>query len=324
MTNAGNRWSMRRFVRGFVTFVTGLSVIGLLMLLALRAATGESIWWVGLLNNFTPAYFAGVTVLFFIALLVGARRGVLLALPIVIGAVVIYGGRYLPKTITAPIAAPTLRVASANLFFGQADAALLTEWLFLRGIDVVLLQESTPEWIAAQPDALRSLFPYQVTPDEWGVGVLSRLPIEVESFALEVPVQRIHQRITLIHADRPIALYNIHLLLPVGNRGRFPAPNGGLLSFAARYDSTERDRQIATLVARLRAEPLPFIVGGDFNLSDESPLYNDLSAFMRDSFRDVGIGLGMSWVRIDALGFPPILPPLTRIDYLWHSPICWR
>ena len=66
--------------------------------------------------------------------------------------------------------------------------------------------------------------------------------------------------------------------------------------------------------------PLPFIVAGDFNTSDQDAMYPALAARMIDSFRERGVGFGTSWPSPGMLPIPVFLPPLVRIDYIWHSP----
>ncbi len=86
------------------------------------------------------------------------------------------------------------------------------------------------------------------------------------------------------------------------------------------YDDSARDAQIHALIARLQDEPLPYVVAGDFNMSDQSVIYGDLAAAMGDSFREAGTGLGTSWPMLQAsFGLPLSIPPLMRIDYIWHS-----
>lgn len=40
---------------------------------------------------------------------------------------------------------------------------------------------------------------------------------------------------------------------------------------------------------------------------------------MNDSFREAGVGLGTSWPVSRMRGLPWFIPPLIRIDYIWHS-----
>jgi endonuclease/exonuclease/phosphatase family metal-dependent hydrolase len=40
---------------------------------------------------------------------------------------------------------------------------------------------------------------------------------------------------------------------------------------------------------------------------------------MTDSFKEAGTGFAGSWPVSTARGLPRFLPPLVRIDYIWHS-----
>jgi endonuclease/exonuclease/phosphatase (EEP) superfamily protein YafD len=81
-----------------------------------------------------------------------------------------------------------------------------------------------------------------------------------------------------------------------------------------------RNRQIEHLMTVLARETLPYIVAGDFNTSDQSLIYPRIASLMGDSFREAGFGFGTSWpvsaAQRETFGF---LPPLVRIDYIWHS-----
>ena len=48
-----------------------------------------------------------------------------------------------------------------------------------------------------------------------------------------------------------------------------------------------------------------------------------LAARMGDSFREAGLGFGWSWPVAAQVKLPAFVPPLMRIDYIWHSPQ-WR
>jgi hypothetical protein len=63
----------------------------------------------------------------------------------------------------------------------------------------------------------------------------------------------------------------------------------------------------------------PFIVAGDFNICEHSVIYGELAARMADSFREAGTGFGTSWPLPVAKEIPVFVPPLVRIDYIWHS-----
>jgi endonuclease/exonuclease/phosphatase (EEP) superfamily protein YafD len=54
-------------------------------------------------------------------------------------------------------------------------------------------------------------------------------------------------------------------------------------------------------------------------MSDQAVIYGDLAARLGDSFREAGAGFGMSWPAGLSEELPDILPPLMRLDYVWHS-----
>jgi endonuclease/exonuclease/phosphatase family metal-dependent hydrolase len=85
------------------------------------------------------------------------------------------------------------------------------------------------------------------------------------------------------------------------------------------YSDKLRNAQINSLLDHLKVEPYPYIVAGDFNTSDQTPTYNLLASHLHDSFREGGTGLGASWPVSSARGLPGFIPPLIRIDYIWHS-----
>jgi endonuclease/exonuclease/phosphatase family metal-dependent hydrolase len=61
----------------------------------------------------------------------------------------------------------------------------------------------------------------------------------------------------------------------------------------------------------------PFVLAGDFNVTEREPAYGDLSAGLTDTFKAVGAGFGTTWR-------PPFVMSqpfgLLRIDYLFAGP----
>ena len=115
-------------------------------------------------------------------------------------------------------------------------------------------------------------------------------------------------------------VYNIHLHTPTQETAHINLPEvHPVVDLGMRFNSARRDNQIHGLLNILGRDTNPYIVAGDFNTSDQSAIYGELAAAMGDSFAEVGIGLGTSWrsnVNTSRLSF---LPPLVRIDYVWHS-----
>ncbi len=320
-------FSLRRWGRylhiGF-TILTSLYALGMILYFVLRLTLGDSQWWMALLNNFAPYYFLPLFGLLPVAL-VFRRWDItvrLLLLALVGG--LWFGPYFLPKSSAAPTG-PTLTIVSFNIHPYNPRMYDVTAWLRETDADVILLQEIP---IAFSEDGyveLNDRYPHQFAmPYESGKTdnlILSRYPIESkEGLDLEGDGWRTHQRMTLTVAGQTVAIYNIHLVMPIGERPRITLPSVlGKLEFASKYDARGRDAQIARLLPILDAETLPFIVAGDFNMSDQAVIYNELAARMTDSWREMGVGLGTSWPAPESDVLADSLSPLLRLDYIWHS-----
>lgn len=315
----------RHPLRALISLIAGVYTLGLLIFLLLRLVFGDSLWWLAFFGNFTPFYFAALIVLLPLALLARAKRGVLLMLPFALVGAVWFGRLYLPKASAVADDVPTLRVVSFNVWGDNADLSTIESWLTDQQADLVLTQETPPQWADYDVPALDSVYPYNAVQASalryWGNGTWSRYPIvSTENFDLEGDGTPTQSRIVVELEGQQIAVYNVHLYMPSGEMPQITLPiNNAYLNTVLRYDETARNGQITRLIERLKIEPLPYIVAGDFNMSDQSGMYSDLAAVMGDSFREAGIGLGASWPAVRALGLPSIIPPLVRIDYIWHS-----
>jgi endonuclease/exonuclease/phosphatase (EEP) superfamily protein YafD len=274
------------------------------------------------LGNFTPFYFAPLLVLLPLMLLARAKRGALLMLPLALLGLLWFGRLYLPKAAAEAGDAPTLRVITFNVWGDNRDLSAIEDWMRGQAADVVVTIELPPAWEQGENvAALTEAYPQQARSiaqgKYWGGMIFSPHPIVAsERFYLaEIP----QQRVVLDIDGMQIAVYGIHLYLPVGKEPHLPLPSNYYLNGILAYDDSAQRIQISELLERLQAEPLPYIVAGDFNMSDQSSMYSELAALMGDSFREAGVGLGTSWPNVQALGLPRLVPPLVRIDYIWHS-----
>ena len=314
---------LRFSLRAFLSLLIGLYALGLLLFVILRLIFSDGLWWLAFFGNFTPFYFAALIGLLPLALIVRARRSVLLMLPLALIGLLMFAPPYLPKAqgqTQSQADAGNFHVITLNVWGDNPDLSRIEAWLATQKADAVVTIELPPEWTRGVP-ALKDAYPQQVTHTAqgiyWGSTVFSPHPvITSEVFDLgEVP----QQRIVLDINGQQIALYAIHLYLPIGDKPHLPLATNFYGSAFFSYDGAKREAQIQTLLERLRDEPLPYIVAGDFNLSDQTAAYNDLASAMGDSFREVGLGLGTSWPAFQAFGLPSVVPPLVRIDYIWHS-----
>jgi endonuclease/exonuclease/phosphatase (EEP) superfamily protein YafD len=151
-------------------------------------------------------------------------------------------------------------VVTANLAFDNEDRQSLLAWLERDPGDLIVLQELTPAWAAA----LEGLHDYphrtQVTrADPYGIGILSRWPLQgltARDFAGD-GLPSLVGYVDAGHARLHVAALHTHWpLLPELMR--------------------KRDRVLDRLAAEVRAESMPTIVAGDFNLTPHSPAYRRL------------------------------------------------
>jgi endonuclease/exonuclease/phosphatase (EEP) superfamily protein YafD len=107
-------------------------------------------------------------------------------------------------------------------------------------------------------------------------------------------------RAVVRHEGRDVAIYNIHLLPP------------RTLSY-----TLEGRLQFADLLQTLKAEKLPYVMGGDFNLTNDTPQYANLRALgARDVHDLVGRGRGATW---PVNSFFRYLPGI-RLDHVYVGP----
>jgi endonuclease/exonuclease/phosphatase family metal-dependent hydrolase len=277
----------------------------------------------GLFGILTNLYVATLL----IYLLFRARLYTLRLLPVALVGGLWYGPYYLPKS-PVQTSENIIRVATGNMWIRNPHMDNLEMWIRNSGADVLLMQEITPEYAAERLDSLKDVYPYQFLQEDalrWTGNesmnvTLSRYPIVSSDFIdLKTPHTANPLRVVVEAHTKRIAIYNIHLAFPRGQvRLRTMAANF-YLSVVFGFDDRPRNRQIDSLLEQLKQEPYPFIVGGDFNTSDQSATYGKMAQYLHDSFRERGVGMGGSWPVSAARGLPAFIPPIIRIDYLWHS-----
>ncbi len=261
-------------------------------------------WWAipGLLLTVLP-------VLYLAALPIGVFGFVVRRKRLMLGSVLVTA---LALWLFAPLF--THNSPSANISAGISvmtfntivNPAALEDAVNTYGTDLVLVQE-TPSLSELQELEITEHYSLVYGGERRGNAVLSKYPVLAErNISLGGGWEA--QRLVVEVDGRELAVYNIHLLLPLNLRP-VESTLGQLLG--ARYDERVRNAQIRTLLEELEAEPLPHIVAGDFNLSEYSPVYSELAAVMQDSYRESARGFGFSW---------HTSLPFLRIDYIWHSP----
>lgn len=259
-------------VKSLFAFVTGAYLILIIGYLLLRLTVGDSLWWLSLLNAFAHLLFLPLIVLLPLALLIHRRSALRLVLLLLVGGIW-FAPYYLPRIVdqTPPTA---LRVLTFNVWGDNPRLEAVEAWIRASNADVVLLQEIPETYSENGLANLLDLYRYQFVQNLdmriWGNAVLSRFPFrESDNFDLEGDGTPSHQRVVFDWEGRSFALYNIHLLMPIGEQAHVSLPfDNPFLNMALKYDDRARNAQIEELLTRIEQEPYPFIIGGDFNTSD--------------------------------------------------------
>lgn len=324
----GNK--LGRYARQTLLIAIYAYYVGLVGYWGLRVLLDGRFWLVAFLDNFAAYSPLPLLLTLPLAFAVGRRPIRLVTVLLTLIAAVGLAQHWLPGDLSRGGAvdaqAATLTVVTFNVWGDNPRTADVIDWLRETNADVVLLQEIPPQWAGDGIPELRDLYPHQVSQPAdfhyWGHAILSRHPIVLsDRYTLENTGINAHEFAHIDVNGQTVAVYNVHLWMPLGERQRVPVENdvSPYAHMLSRYDERGRNGQIAALVALLADETLPFIVGGDFNMSATSTQYDALAAVMRDSHREAGWGPGPTWPQNRFAGLPGWVPPVLRIDYIWHS-----
>ena len=224
-------------------------------------------------------------------------------------------GMYRP---VEPPAGATFSVVTFNVQGSNHELSQATDWLLQAAPDLIVLQETAEGY----DQRLAPLYEVYAHEDhiEGSARVFSRNAIlEREILIIEDEPGRSALRLLINHDGRELAVYAIHFTLPLNPRAQFDPDADIGLEALLRYDERRRNAQIRRFLNIVRGETRPFIVAGDFNMSDASLIYDELAALMGDAWRAAGVGAGRTWPVAEAIGLPRVIHPVLRIDYIWHS-----
>ena len=236
--------------------------------------------------------------------------------------VALFCARYMPAfAVGQPASDPLatkLSVMTWNVFAGNRRGDSIRDFLLEKPADVIVLQEA--DWRAmAEDDALAAAYPYRLLRSDEappGMAFLSAYPI-LDSGSLDGDrglwdISRLlWARLDL--GDTSVTVVDAH---PIS-----PYYSGRGCSLPVCFNPTLRDRQIAAMreqfISPMLTRGEPFVLAGDFNVTEREPAYADLSTGLTDTFKVAGEGFGTTW-RPPFIMSQPI--GVLRIDYLFGGP----
>lgn len=286
-------------VRSFAWFLLGTAVLGLV--LATAATFAARLHWALDLSTHFRTYYVVAALLLLFCYVVGRRfRTAVVVLAALLVNTWFIAPLYLAASDEqAPTAeARRLKIASINLFMNSSAYDEVIDYVRATKPDLVVLVELTGPWEAGLAP-LKADYPewhLHVRRDPFGVGILSKLPLDdaqFENMIDEYPLARASLKVD----GKPLTVFGVHPMPPIGSRG-----------------SSLRNGAIVALRDKVRATTGSVIVAGDLNITSWSPYFDDLldGTRLRDS--RAGRGLQTTW--------PTTIPQPLRIsiDHFLVSP----
>lgn len=308
----------------FLRWGLGLLIMAYALLIALLQVLWRTpalgIWWVQLLNVFGLWLYLPLPLCLLLSIVARPRAArLLLAVPLVCFGWE-YGALFIPKQASA--AGTPLRVMSWNILYRNQDIDAIARLIRQHHPDVVALQELGESQAAALQPLLEGEYPYQALDPGGtaGLGVWSRHPIMQRTPAEDRRTGCSCQRLVLEVQGRPIRLVNAHPVTPQFGWRPWLAPGGIVrIPLPRGFSTGQQEPALDALVAEAGTGGDPLIMVGDFNTSDRQPNYWRLRRYLKDAYREAGIGFGLTFPNGNWKVGPYDGPALLRIDYILHS-----
>jgi endonuclease/exonuclease/phosphatase (EEP) superfamily protein YafD len=286
-------------------FWLGLWIFGLGLLLwyPMRWRPGDSFLPVQLLNYVMPWLLLGlVPGLAAAALARRWRLALVLAIPTLLISFNL-APLFLPRQRLALANTTSIKVMSYNMWGHNRDPEPLITLIGQEQPDIVLLQEFN--WAAKNRlvAKLNELYPDHSLHIQFEgslrQGIISRYPLTQHPGSYE---QGRTQKSIIQTPNGPIMVWNVLLFQPPYRR--------------------EHNRQAKRLVEAVGEVKMPFIMGGDFNTTDQAEIYYMINQHLANAHWEAGWGFGFSFPSPAAKIFKGrAFPfPLVRIDHIFYSP----
>ena len=310
MTNLARR---RPLWLSLVLFLC-LIYLGVMMsLFAARAVMPHWPSWLALLNVFAPFLFAPLLIILPVALWARSKTVFMASLVAAALGFLLYGSRFLTEPPANAAANGVMTVMTFNLGPNQALPEQNLAAIEAENADIVTVQELVPATVKLLRASLADRYPYMILDLRADTtGLLSRYPIINSDWFSPAGRGRSVLHATLNVNGTPLHILAVHPLPPgISWHDEYPLPTG--------LDDAEQELEAKDILRRVTYLEGPVLVMGDFNMSDQSSVYNLVSSALEDSYRQVGWGLGFTFPNHLKMQGMPVPGPFIRIDYVFHS-----
>lgn len=313
---------MKRTLKNLFVVTAWLYAVVVVIWFFLHSWVGDTIWWLALLNSFTPFFFLPLLLLVPACILFKRRFLSVSAIVPALLFVLLYGCQFLPSwPVSKGRGDKPLTIMSFNVWGGSRSKE--TAWAIVdNGVvpDIVALQELTPDMATVVVEELGDTYPYRVLdPGEQyrGMGILSRYRLaELDSSYLADPNWQV-QVVQVEINGGTFTFYNVH---PIGTNVLVYLEQGASMAGEVRAGFEARHRLIRWLLGDIQARSTPVIVAGDFNSTEQSDVYTLLTHDLTDAHRAIGWGFGHTFpAYAGSFRGIPIIRRQMRIDMILYS-----
>jgi endonuclease/exonuclease/phosphatase (EEP) superfamily protein YafD len=222
----------------------------------------------------------------------------------------------------APAEGTAFRVMTWNILWSPHPLEPIVRTIEEQQPDIVALQELGVEQAAALAPMLAQRYPYSAVNagEVDGLGVWSRFPITEAA-----PSEQRHdgcacQRMVVMVDGTPIRLLNAHPQAPSYHlQHRRPWTWLPYFPIPVAFTTEHQEVALGLLAEEGQNTKEPLIMMGDFNVSDRHPHYRLLRSSVNDAYREAGRGFGLTFPNAHVQLGRFKVPPLIRIDYVFHN-----
>ncbi|MEW2579113.1 endonuclease/exonuclease/phosphatase family protein [Streptomyces syringium] len=288
---------MPRPIRTALQIVCATALAGAAILVAARATSWDDGTWLAMPMAGFPYAVVGTVVVLVVLLVLRSWWVAAVAAVLVVTELAWTVPRFVPDREPVSASAPRLRVATSNAHVGAVDPEVLVRLVRAERLDVLAMEEMTPQAIAALDKAgMAELMPYRELHPESDSSLYSRLPLTGGGLLRGRATVWPQTTAAVKVGGRTVRLVAVHTLYPLGDARRWAHDMREL-----REEAVDSGRDTVFL--------------GDFNATlDHAPMRRLLSAGLTDSHAELGRGWAPTWPA-DASGVPSLL----QLDHVLHG-----
>lgn len=306
----GMRWGVVLLIAAYVLAIAVLQM--------LWRTSALDLWWISLLNVFGLWLYLPLPFLVLLGLVAWPRALILLIVPMIC-----FGWEYAPRSHSAKhgTGGTALRVMSWNVLFFNKNVNAIDALIRKHDPDIVALQEYGFVQAHGLEAALNPRYPYRALAPGGpsGLGVWSRYPLLNWDASGDRLSRCECQRMVVDLGGQNVRLVNAHPLAPRFTFGHDLAGIQLPWEVPSDFITAHQQPQLDVLVSEAARTDAPLILVSDLNTSDRQPNYWRLRRYLGDTYREVGRGFGLTFPNIKKKIGPLPVPPLVRIDFVFHS-----